>query len=57
MIERVLNHHKAIVRDIWKLRGDPDYAIELRRSLRKLREVRDNGNTIQVHGSAMGKIR
>jgi len=57
MIERVMRHHKAIVRDIWKLRGDPDYAIELRRSLRKLREVRDNGAPIQVFGSAMGRIR
>lgn len=57
LVQRVLNHHKSLVVALWKRRGDPDYRIEVRRSLRKLIEVRDNDGPIQVHGSAMGKIR
>ena len=48
IVEKVLNHHKAIVCRAWKLRGDPEYRSTLCRSLGKLLEIRDNGNTKQV---------
>lgn len=53
MIERVINHHKSFIVKHFKERVDPDFRCEVRRSLRMLREIRDNGNTIQVFGSAM----
>jgi hypothetical protein len=42
------NYHQNKVKMIWSSRFDIDTRCEIRFSLRKLREIRDFGNTIQA---------
>jgi hypothetical protein len=48
ILERCLRHHQSKIRLLWSDRFDEEDRYSIRFSLRKLREIRDNGNTLQA---------
>ena len=46
MIEKVMRHHKMLVKIAWMDRGDPDYRCEIRRSLGILKSIKVNGGVL-----------
>lgn len=47
LLEKCISFHTSRIQHLWDLR-DGDDRILIRQSLRKLREIRDNGDTLKV---------
>lgn len=43
-----IDYHKHIIHSIWNKRTDDDFRIIIKRSLRKLKEIRDHGAPCQA---------